>query len=398
MKKTYRCRYCRGRLLEILSLGDMPLVNYFPRKSEVGHSGKYPLDFLYCPACGLAQIGETVAPQRIFTAYHYVTGVSAPLVLHLTELAQTCIRMRHLTKNCRVLDIGCNDGTLLSAFQKHGMRVVGVEPAKNIVRIAKKRGFPVISDFFNTSLARTIRRTNGQFDLISATHTLANIPDLSDFLRGVKYLLAPKGVFVVEVASLEEMLAHGHFDAVYHEHYFYFSKDALTKLLADSGLTVVDVMRYSAQGGSLLLFATHDGTEKPMAKRSPVSEKSLTTFARNTRQFRTRFRNILDTYRGKTVVGFGAPAKAVTLLNWCGISADQMAYIVDATKLKHQRLMPGVNIPIYKEEYLKGKNVDAIVMLAWNYQDEILPKISQLVGKRTPVIIPFPKLETVPSP
>lgn len=339
----------------------------------------------YCSSCLLGQTGETVEPKDIFSEYHYQTSASAPLIRHLSALAKTI----QTYKPFSVLDIGCNDGTLLSFFAKTGVRILGVEPAKNIATLARRRGIPVIADFFGEKLARSIRKTYGMFDVITVTHTLANIPDLPDFFRGIKMLLHPKGTLIIEVASFEDMCKTGAIDSVYHEHYWYFSRHSLRYVLEDAGFSVQRIQHTTSQGGSLQVFAKINGVRRVHGRpKTPVIETDRT---------RRRLLDALRRFRGKTVAGFGAPAKSVTLLNWLQLSNKDIAFIVDATQEKQGRVIPGTAIPVYPEEYLLGKHVDAVIIFSWNYRSEILRKLSRLVPRGTPIIIPFPTLTVVMS-
>ncbi|MEK7533418.1 MAG: class I SAM-dependent methyltransferase [Patescibacteria group bacterium] len=392
--KRHVCRYCRKPTQSVVSFGNIPLVNYFPGQGEAAEVKRYPLVLYYCPSCKLGQTGVTVPPEDIFPLYHYVTGSSLPLVTHLTKLAAMVEKNKYLQKNASVLDIGCNDGSLLSVFAKKGYRVLGVDPAKNIATLAKSRGIPVITDFFGENLAKKIRETHGQFQIIMITHTLANIPDLRDFLRGVVLLLTPGGTLIIEVASWEDMVDRGQIDAVYHEHYYYFSESSLVRILNQSGLVVTHMIRNPAQGGSTQVIATPGNIQKRIPLRQ-VSAQKLATLAKRSSAYRVKLRGLIRKYRNKTVIGFGAPAKAVTLLNWAGITAKDITFVVDSTPVKQGRVLPGVNIPIYPEEYVKGKHIDAVVLLAWNYRDEILKKIFKLIGRSTSVITPFPRLKVV---
>lgn len=391
--KLTRCRYCKGKLKTVIELGNLPLVNYFPKLSEAGKEKRYPLNFCVCTSCGLAQIDYIVNARDIFTHYHYTTGASTPLVEELGKLAQSTIQRLHLTSKHHVLDIGSNDGTLLSFFAKKGIGVLGVEPSRAMGRIAEGRGVKTIKTFFNETVARKIVRQYGQFDVIFATHTLANIIDLSDFFRGVGEVLAPTGELIIEVADLATMLEKGQFDAIYHEHYSYFSLITLSRILADHGLTIVNASFPSAQGGSLRVVVRH--TEEgahPMKISENIRGEDYESFARQVKQYRNEFTAMLNSYKGKKIVGFGAPAKSVTLLNFCNIDEYLFSYIVDSTSAKHGRILPGLHIPIMSEKMLKSHPADIIIILAWNYKEAILRKLKKL-QKNTPVIIvPFPKL------
>lgn len=385
------CRYCHKPARLILSLGRIPLVNYFPKPGEETNMRKYPLDFYYCESCGLGQTGVRVPPARIFTTYHYVSGTSAPLVADLKNLARE-IKSAYVPHGGSLLDIGCNDGTLLSQFGKT-VRVHGVEPAGNIAALARKRGITVTQDYFNEALARKLAKTYGQFDVITLTHALANMPDLGTVLRGIALLLRPGGMLIIDVASLESMLAKGHFDSIYHEHYYYFSKFSLARLISDAGLRVVRMRDLEAQGGTTRVYATTNETSAPPLAVSRIPKKTISDFQKKVTAFRRRFMKAFGRWRGKRIYGFGAPAKAVTFLNVMSVTYRDIRAIVDSTGEKQGRRMPGTMIPIFPERYLQARSVDAVLLLSWNYQKEILSKISRLVSGGTPVIIPFPRLK-----
>lgn len=353
----------------------MPIVNYFPVRGEAGGEKRYPLTLCICTSCGLAQVKETIAPEKLFRRYHYITGACLPLVRDLHQFAGN-YRARN------VLDIGSNDGTLLSEFQKQGSVVLGVEPA------AVEAHVPTIHDFFSCTLARTIKKTHGTFDVVTAMHVLANIPNLGDFLHGVQEVLSDNGTFIIEVGSLEDMVKYSQFDSIYHEHYSYFSKNTLTSILAGSGFRIVKIEKIQTQGGSWRVTAVKG---KTMIK-NVVSG----TFNIHVSAFRKKLRTLIQKdYKGKTVVGFGAPAKGVTLLNYCGLGPKDIACVVDSTPQKQGRLVPGVRIPVYAEEKLAQIRPDAILVLSWNYREEIVRKIKKLVTRPVSVIMPFPKLEVI---
>ncbi len=395
MKKT-ECGFCSGQLLPILTLGNMPIVNYFPSRSELAAEKKYPLELCVCGDCELVQLGFIVPPQQIFRSYHFLTSASKPLVGHLQKLADLCRKEFRLDPRSRVLDIGCNDGSLLLEFKKRKIQTLGVEPATAVAQVAQRRGIRVIPEFFNGSLAKEIRNGDGQFDLLSATRVLANIADLNGFMNGVKLLLAPRGVFVAEVNSLSEMLSKFQFDAIYHEHYSYFSFASLQKILKKHGLSIFKFEKSLFQGGELRIFATHTAhVDKELRMEEGITEADYTRFASEVKSFRKNLQKLFLGLKGSTVAGFAAPAKAVTLLNYCGLGTDAIAIIVDSTPFKQGRFLPGLHIPIYPEDYLKGKKIDAVFLLAWNYRDQIVGKIRRLTGKGTKIIVPFPKLETL---
>ncbi len=397
MKRHIRCRYCKGPARTLVSLGRIPLVNYFPKATDSGNVKRYPLDLLYCPSCKLGQTQITIPPENIFSPYHYITGSSKPLVAHLSALAGELEEKRYLKPHASVLDIGCNDGSFLSVLVKKGYRVLGVDPAKNIVPFAAARGVPVIGAFFGEKTALKIQKFYGSFDCITVTHTLANIPDLKDFFRGVKIVLKQGGTLVIEVASFEDMVIKGQIDAVYHEHYYYFTQSSLVDILRDAGLTVVRVSSDPAQGGSTRIIAMHPIVRSRIRVRM-IPARHLSTLPQRVKQHRKTLLSLIRAYRGKTLIGFGAPAKAVTLLNWIGAGKEDISFIVDSTPIKHGRVIPGTTIPVYAESHIRNTQVDAIIILAWNYRDEIVSKISHLIGRKIPVIVPFPSLVRTLSP
>lgn len=395
-KEIYSCRFCGGELQLILSLGSMPNVNYFPHPEEIGEEKLYPLNFCICQSCMLAQLAPIVPSELIFREYHYVSGVSKPLYDHLRSVASECMKLIP-DRAKKVLDIGCNDGTLLSFFAKRGYKTLGIDPAKTVVPLARAKGIPVLTEFFTQQEAIKIRRDFGRFDLIIATHTLANIVDLRDFLSGVTSLLMPEGYIVIEVGSLKEMVDRVQFDALYHEHYSYFSPESLSHILHVMGFSIVRLEKNAFHGGSLRIFTKKNSQNQKSKIKSQnntdqeVSLQELREFAKKVRKYKSELRTILASLKGKRVVGFGAPAKGVTLLRYCGITKKQIAYVVDSTPLKQGRLMPGVHIPIFPEETLWNdpEPVDAILILSWNYKEEILRKIRKNFKKVPKIILPF---------
>jgi SAM-dependent methyltransferase len=384
------CRLCSGSLRLILPLGDMPIVNYFPTTSEVVGQEKYPLNFFVCDRCGLAQIPDLLSPQKNFREYHYLTGASAPLVKQLDAFVTDFLGQYPLDPGGRVLDIGTNDGTLLSLFARRGRGGGGVEPAKNVAAIAQKNGHTIVPEFFSSKLAKHIRKIYGRFDLVTATHVLANVPDVKDFVAGVSDVLAPDGLAVFEVGSLVEMLKYGQFDAIYHEHYSYFSFSTLKQLLATAGLSILSVTKHATQGGSLRVVSTKHPVSPDVRYQEPITPQTYRDFVNRVQAFRKQFRKLVSD--GKTIVGWGAPAKAVTLLTYCGIDQRQIMGIVDTTPVKQGRVLPGVGIPIYEPQWLQGKPVDTLVILAWNYLQTMEADIRAVIPRGTSIIIPFPKL------
>lgn len=390
--KENHCRLCNGSTKKIISLGKAPLPNYFPTTSEKTRFKKYPLILSICQVCGLGQLTQTITPKKIFSQYHFLSGSSAPLVSHLKSLAQK--ETEKLEKDAKVIDIGSNDGTLLSFFQKKGVKIVAVEPAKNIVKIARRKMIPTVEGFFNKETAKKLRDKYGRFDLITAIHVLANVPDLASFMKGVKLLLSPNGKFVAEVSSFPYMLKHGIFDSIYHEHYSYFTAQTLHLLCNLHGLKIDSLQKIPYQGESIRIEAQHWRTRSlyilNTRDRDDKYLRDITQFKKKVLANRKKIQTLVKKFSGKTMVGYGAPAKAVTLVNYCRLS-KYISYIVDSTTLKFGRYLPGTDIPIFLPEKLQGEKHCSVFLFSWNYQDFSMTFLKKVFPKSIPVIIPFPK-------
>lgn len=403
------CRICgQEPLTQILKLGKIPLVNYFPVEEEIGIKAKgYPLNLCLCEQCGLSQLDYVVPAQTLFQTYHYLTSASDSLIDHFRELAAECIGRHFLKPGDKVLDVGANDGTLLFEFQKQRINTLGVDPSLNAVSFAQKRGIEVIPDFFGEETAKRIFAQRGRVNVITANNVFAHVADIKSFVKGIKILLEPNGVFISEFAHLLEMVVKNQFDVIYHEHVSYFSLIALRKFFDMFDLEIFDAKKILTQGGSLRIYVRNKQKgEISLNLKNLIQEEkenhiaevaTLKRFAEEVYQFRDDFREIIFKIKRekKKIVGYGAPAKGVTLLSFCEIGASEIDYIVDSTFLKQGRFFPGVHVPVYAEEKLATDSCDYLVLLAWNFQEEILKKIKLLRDKGVKVIIPFPKLRVV---
>lgn len=396
--------------MPVLDLGMMPAPNRFPEKVEDFQTEElWPLRLCRCADCGLAMIDEIVPPEKLFSTYHYLTSASSPLVTHFQKLAQEVKKRFGLTKKTKVLDIGANDGTLLLQFKELGVQVLGVDPAQNVVLIAKTRSIDVLPEFFSRPLAKKIRKMHGQFNVITATNVFAHTNDIHDFADGVKELLAPAGVFIVEFAHLFQMFDKKFFDVIYHEHLSFFAIEPLLGFFTGHGLKVFDVKKILTQGGSLRVYVAHADSKKhavtPAVKKILAEERAhglhepaaFAEFAAYVQDYRARLRVYLQKLKraGKKIVGVGAPAKGVILLNYCRIDDTLVDYLVDSTPLKQHRYMPGVHIPVFPEEKLAEENVDYFLLLAHNFQAEILQKLLPYRERGARVVVPFPTIHEV---
>jgi len=407
--KIKSCRICNKPLVRIFNYGKIPAVNYYPSKEELAKpEKKYTLNFCICPNCTLGQLDELLPPKNLFVTYHYSSSVSKPLKLHLEKLADLCSRRFKLSDKNKVLDIGCNDGTLLKKLKEKGISTLGIDPAKNIIKTLGDSNIPALADFFSLPLAKKIVQKQ-MFDVIFSTNTLAQIIDISDFMRGAKLILKKDGVFIAEVGYLLDMINKKTFDSIYHEHYSYFSLRSLQYLFEKEGLTIFDAQRISNHGGSLRIFAEH--TENKIRKISKRLNKileeektfnlnkksSYQNFIKYCSDYKIRFKKILVDLKqkGKKIAAVTSPAKGVVLLNFCGFDGKTIDFIVDSTPSKQYRFMPGTHIPVFPEDELKKRRADYLLILAWTYKKELMKKLLSYRKKGINIIIPFPKIKIV---
>jgi novobiocin biosynthesis protein NovU/D-mycarose 3-C-methyltransferase len=398
------CRGCGGdRLVCILSLGRTALANAFVPASDGQDQPTYPLDLYYCENCSLVQLVDVIDPSVLFSHYLYVSGTSETIRAHHEELAATVTERLGLQGPDLVIEAASNDGNLLRAFQARGVRVLGIEPAANIAAGANAEAIQTVCRFFNSEAAADIRRSHGPARVVIGKNVLAHVDDPVDFLRGCALLIAPGGEAIIEVPSLRDLVEKLEYDTVYHEHLSYFSVSALMHLFDRAGLVLTDVTELPVHGGSLRLYATHaDGTRTHAASARALAERErqegLTSLPR-LRQFagavaahRGALVDLLQrvTSDGSTVAGFGASAKGNTLLGYCGIDRRTLQYIVDRNPLKVGRLTPGTHIPVVAFETLQERPPDYLLILAWNFADEIMRQAQAFADRGGRFIVPVP--------
>jgi novobiocin biosynthesis protein NovU/D-mycarose 3-C-methyltransferase len=395
-------------LTPILDLGAIPAVNVFPSHDEPSaDEARYPLRLCLCNDCGLVLLDEVIPPEALFRTYHYLTSASQPLVEHFAELALECRARGFVVPGANVLDIGANDGTLLHALRQVGARPLGIDPAQNAVEQARQRGIPVLPAFFGETAAEDLATRFGRFDLITCTNVFAHTDGVKAFLAGVRRLLAPGGTVIMEVAHLLDIVVKTQFDSIYHEHVSYLSLRPLDQLFRQCGLEIFDAKKVLTQGGSLRIYARARAgiegapSERLVALRREEDEyrihelATLRRFAEDVEAIRRDLRRLVSEIRQRRckIVGLGAPAKSVTLLNYCDIGNEDIAYIVDSTPLKQGRYLPGTRIPVRPESALAedDRPCDYFLLLAWNFQEHILRKIASHRDAGLKVIVPFPR-------
>lgn len=399
------CRICHGaRLALVFSFGPTPLANAFLKADEIRDMEPYfPLDVYLCTDCGLPQLLDIVAPEVLFKGYIYVSSTSPVFVAHFEKFAESVCKRFQLALESLVVDIGSNDGILLRQFKEKGVRVLGVEPDKAIARVAKKAGVETLVRFFDNDVAAAILKQYGKADVITATNVFAHVDDIHGMVNEVKQLLKKDGVFIIEVPYLVDFLKKNLFDTVYHEHLSYFSVSTLNAFFERAGMVIFDVEKVSSHGGSLRVFIEKRGASHAVSPRVQsfmraekkfklLREKTYHTYALRIQKIRAKLTSLLTGLkeRGKTIAGYGAPAKGNTLLNFFSIGRDLLSYIIDDSKLKQGMFTPGKRIPVISSEVLRKNPPDYLLIIAWNFADSIIEKNESFIKNGGKFIIPVP--------
>lgn len=406
------CRFC-GMVLQhvFLDLGMSPLANSYLKADQLNQMEPfYPLRAFVCERCLLVQLQEFESPDHIFSDYAYFSSYSDMFLQHAKDYVDMAVERFSLGTESYVVEIASNDGYLLQNFVKRGIRVLGIEPAKNVAEVAVKKGIPSCVKFFGMQTARELVAEEPRPDLIIGNNVLAHVPDLNDFVGGLKVLLEIGGIITIEFPHLMRLMAMNQFDTIYHEHFSYFSLTTVSQVFAKHGLTIFDVEEISTHGGSLRIYARHaDDHAKPVTQRlTALSEKekmqgftaldhylSFSEKARETKRALLEFL-IRAKREGKSVVAYGAAAKASTLLNYCGLRCDFIDYLVDRSPYKKGHWLPGVHIPIHDPAHVKETKPDYVLILAWNLKDEIIKQMSYIRSWGGQFIVPIPEVQICP--
>ena len=400
------CRLCdSGELEEILTLEPSPPANNFVTAAEVGIAQQtFPLDVALCAACGHVQLLDVVDPGLLFENYVYVSGTSPVFVDHFRRYAEEVGRRTGAVAGDLVVDIGSNDGTLLRCFRDRGSRVLGIDPARSIAEAATAAGIETLPEFFSPQLAARVRESEGPARIVTANNVFAHIDDLREVLAGVRMLLAPDGVFVFEVSYLVDVYEKTLFDTIYHEHLSYHDVGPLRRFFAANGMELFDAERVTSHGGSLRGYAQLAGGGRPL---SPEVERlvrmeaelglaqgaTFAAFGARIDGLRDRLTSLLADLRskGEMIAGFGAPAKATTLLHHFKLGTA-LAYIVDDSPLKQGLFTPGQHIPVLPAAALESRPPNSLLVLAWNFADAIVAKNSSYLAGGGKFIVPLPDL------
>lgn len=396
-----RCRICGSSKLEdVLSLGDMPPVNSFlSGPSDFAAEKKHPLAIVFCPSCTHTQLTHMLDPKDIFTDYIYFSSMSETVVRWGEQLARRYAEELRLGKDDLVAELASNDGCILKPFAAH-CRILGVEPAKNIAQVANENGVPTRASFFNGAFADAIRQEVGPARLILARNVVAHVPEVVDFVAGAGRWLTDDGIFHIEVPYVRDMVEKVEFDTIYHEHLSYFSVTALERLFREAGLVLWDVEEIGLHGGSLIARGKRGATPTANVRRYLDQERArgLTDvaayreFARATEALKTRIPELLEELKaqGKRLAGYGAAAKGVVLTNYCGIGPELLEWVADRSPHKQGKFMPGMRLPVVGPERIAEAPPDYLLVLAWNFFEEIARQQSRFAEGGGKFILPVP--------
>lgn len=412
VRRMTSCRVCgKEDWLDVLSFGPMPLANnYLDPALSYETEPRFPMDVIVCRNCWLMALRQVVDPEVLYRHYVYISSDSHLILNHMRQLAQLAVTRFRMPAGSLVVEIGSNIGSQLEAFRDHGMRILGIDPARNLADLANAKGLETLPEFFSEALAETIVHRYGHPHLILGRHVFAHIHDLTDVINAAKRLLDPAGIFAVEVPYLLDLIQGNQFDTIYHEHLSYFSVSTLRRLFERHGLRVVDVERFAVHGGSIAVFVGQEGghyeTARSVLELEDLEVKAGLTAEAAYRQFADRSNRIIRELGelvqglvrdGMRVAGYGAPAKGNTLLNACGLSNKELIYVSDTTEFKQGKVLPGTHVPIVSPEYAQAHVPDYFLLLPWNYAKEIITREQRLLEQGVRFIVPIPEPLVVSS-
>lgn len=405
VKKFPYCRFCLSKnLQQVIDLGNQPAANAFLTKKQLKEREHFfPLKVNFCSKCGQLQLTHVVSPDYLFRNYVYVSSTSPVFVAHFEQYAQSVYEKFKLNEDSLVVDIGSNDGVLLKPFKKLGMQVLGIDPARKIAEDATKNGILTLPEYFDQDLADDIIKIYGLADVITANNVFAHVPYIDELILAVKKLLKKEGVFIIEAPYLVDFLKKNLFDTIYHEHVSYLSIKPLTVLFQRFNMEVFDVQKTDSHGGSIRVFVKKAESGRKISKsvnefikkEENLGLRKLSTylkFAKKIAQNKKDLKLLLKKLKtqGKSIVGYGAPAKGNTLLNYFKIGPKILDYIVEDNEYKQGLYTPGMYIPVVGPEKISKTNPDYILILAWNFAEPIIKKLEEYKRDGGRFIIPVP--------
>ena len=394
--KIKSCRFCNTKLEYIfVDLGASPLANsYLKEEQLLSMEPFFPLHVYVCEKCHLVQLPEFQSPQTIFDEYAYFSSYSDSWLQHAKRYAEQMIQRFGFDSKSHVVEIASNDGYLLQYFKEKGMPVLGIEPAKNVAKVSQEKGIPTICKYFGTDTARYLAAEEKYADLLIGNNVLAHVPNLNDFIEGMKLILKPNGIITIEFPHLMRLMMENQFDTIYHEHFSYFSFMTVSEIFARHGLSIFDVDELPTHGGSLRIYACHisDPTKAKNQRLNDLLNKEkaagFDTLAHHL-SFNEKVKSIKydilefmiqSKKNGKTIAAYGAPAKGNTLLNYCGIRTDFIDYTVDRSPHKQGLFLPGTHIPIHHPDKISETKPDYLIILPWNLKEEIMEQMAHIRG------------------
>jgi len=407
--KNNTCRFCNNSLVHtFVDLGTSPLANSYLKAEKLDQMEPFfPLRAYVCEACYLVQLPEAQNAEYIFSDYAYFSSYSESWLRHAKDYTDRMIERFKFDANSHVVEIASNDGYLLQYFKEKNIPVLGIEPAKNVAKVAQEAGIPTIIKFFGVEMANELASEGKYADLLLGNNVLAHVPALNDFLEGMKILLKPHGIITMEFPHLMSLMNENQFDTMYHEHFSYFSFTTVKKIFAAHGLKIFDVEELPTHGGSLRIYACHsEDISRPVdqrvadliGKEDTAGFGLLEHYLTFNEKVKETKRNILDFLikvknEGKSIVGYGAPAKGNTLLNYCAIRTDFIDYTVDRSPHKQDQYLPGSHIPIYHPDKIRQTKPDYLLILPWNIKEEIMEQMSYIRDWKGKFVVLIPRVK-----
>ena len=405
------CRFCKTPLsVSFADLGMSPPSNAYLKPEQLNAMERfYPLHAWVCASCKLVQLEEFESPEEIFSEYAYFSSFSESWLKHAEKYVKMMIQRFAFGPKSQVVEIASNDGYLLQYFKQQNIPVLGVEPAANVAKVAmEKHGITSRVEFFGVATAKGMVADGITADLLLGNNVLAHVPDINDFVGGMKVLLKPDGVITMEFPHLLRLIQHNQFDTIYHEHFSYLSFYTVEQIFAKAGLKMFDVEELPTHGGSIRIFAAHAESSRPVEPRVEAMKKlereygleSMQTyhaFAENVKKTKRAFLEFLLATRkaGKTIAAYGAAAKGNTLLNYCGVRSDFIDYVVDKNPYKQNRFLPGVHIPIHGPEKLAQTRPDFVLILPWNIKDEVQEQMKEIKNWGGKFVVAIPSVQVL---